>query len=75
MSTFVVILAYISIVYIIASIYYTIRTKNIGTPFKDAVMKHPELISIKLEQVSIRGNIFREGVILAILLMILIRPF
>lgn len=50
-------------------------TKTIGTPFKDAVSKYPELVIIKTESVIQRIKIFYTGIVVSIIFMIIVRPF
>ena len=68
-----VILAYAMSIYTIASIYYLIRTRSIGTPFKDSLT--PEQLKIKQEAVSNRTRMFYYGVFGGIVLMVIWRPF
>ena len=48
---------------------------NVGTPFKDAVSKYPELLEIKKKSVGTRSCIFYSGVFIGILVCIVLRPF
>ena len=66
-------LAYGMSIYVLASIYYMIRTKNIGTPFKDSLSK--KQIQIKKESAKERSRIFYQGIGGAIILLIVFRPF
>ena len=34
-------------VYVIAALYYMFMTRNIGTPFKDALQDYPNLMKIR----------------------------
>ena len=69
-------LAYIALVYILASIFYLIFTRKIGTPFMDAVNEnYPELLEIKKESSKKRRNIFMAGIAINIVIAVLIRPF
>ena len=45
-------LAYAMAIYCIASLYYYIKSRNVGTPFKDSLTK--KQIKIKEESVKIR---------------------
>tara|TARA_B100000963_G_scaffold361925_1_gene400928 strand:+ start:1254 stop:1496 length:243 start_codon:yes stop_codon:yes gene_type:complete len=56
-------LAYGMMMYIIASIFYLLRTRNIGTPFNDSLTK--EQRKIKRESANIRRNVFYQGLLLA----------
>ena len=68
-----VVLAYSMSIYTIASLYYFIRTRSVGTPFKDSLTE--EQRKIKKESAKIRSNIFYQGVGLAFVLLIIFRPF
>ena len=68
-----VVLAYAMSIYTIASIYYFIRTRSVGTPFKDSLTEEQK--KIKKESSKIRSNIFYQGVGLAFLSLIIFRPF
>ena len=70
-----ILLAYISLVYIICSIYYLIVTQKYGTPFNDALENYPELKKIKMKSAEQRRNTFYQGILLSIILMIFIKPF
>jgi hypothetical protein len=63
-------LAILATVYIIASCYYVIRTRSLGTPFSDAVSKYPDLVAIKQKSAGARARIFYEGVVFAIIVLI-----
>ena len=71
-----VLLGYAMLVYIFASVYYMFFTRitNIGTPFKNAVSKYPELLEIKKKAVGTRSCIFYSGVFIGILVCIAFRP-
>ena len=68
-------LSYVATCYILASTYYMMMTKTIGTPFKDAVSKYPELVEIKKESANQRRKIFYTGIIISIILLVIVRPF
>ena len=70
-----IILAYLAAIYIISSVIYLIVSRSYGTPFMDAVNKYPELVKIKKESVDKRRNLFLMGLVLAICLMIFLKPF
>ena len=53
-------LAYGMAIYCIASIYYLVRTRSVGTPFKDSLT--PKQIKIKKASASVRRNIFYQGI-------------
>jgi hypothetical protein len=66
-------LAYGMALYCMASIYYLVRTRSIGTPFNDSLTKKQRII--KNESASIRKNIFIQGIVGSILLLLVFRPF
>jgi len=66
-------LAYLMLVYILACIYYLVRTRTIGTPFYDSLTKKQK--AIKAKAASQRKNIFYQGIIGAIIGMVIFRPF
>ena len=68
-----VVLAYAMSIYTIASIYYMIRTRSVGTPFKDSLT--PKQLQIKKESAKVRSNIFYQGVGLAFGALVIFRPF
>jgi hypothetical protein len=68
-----VFLAYAMAIYTIASIYYYIRTRYVGTPFSDSLTK--EQRDIKRKSANVRKNIFCQGVILSIVTLIILKPF
>ena len=61
--------------YVMASILYLIITQAYGTPFKDAVRKHPELVQIKEESKRKRRNAFYIGLGVSILGLLIFRPY
>tara|TARA_S200000501_G_C20266838_1_gene501095 strand:+ start:104 stop:340 length:237 start_codon:yes stop_codon:yes gene_type:complete len=66
-------LAYAMLIYVIGSIYYLVMTRNIGTPFKDSLTK--KQLEIKSKAVQQRKTIFYIGCGIALLLVIIFRPF
>ena len=66
-----VMVAYGMALYCMASIYYLVR-HSIGTPFKDSLTKQR---MIKNKSASIRKNIFIQGIVGSILLLLIFRPF
>jgi hypothetical protein len=68
-----VVLAYAMSIYTVASIYYVIRTRSVGTPFKDSLT--PQQLQIKKESAKVRSNIFYQGVGLAFAALLIFRPF
>tara|TARA_S200000501_G_C20212844_1_gene477995 strand:- start:57 stop:257 length:201 start_codon:yes stop_codon:yes gene_type:complete len=61
------------LIYVIGSIYYLVMTMNIGTPFRDSLTK--EQLGIKQQAVIQRRNIFYTGCGIALLVVIIFRPF
>ena len=68
-----VVLAYIQLIYTIASFYYMCKTKNIGTPFNDTLTPLQKII--KMKSAEIRAKIFRQGLIVGIMFVLIVRPF
>ena len=68
-----IILAYTMLAYTFASMYYMINTRNIGTPFKDSL--NQEQIAIRKRSANIRRNIFRNGMLIAIVGIFILKPF
>tara|TARA_B100000795_G_scaffold267399_1_gene252138 strand:+ start:825 stop:1061 length:237 start_codon:yes stop_codon:yes gene_type:complete len=68
-----ILLAYAMAIYTLASIYYYIRTRSVGTPFKDSLTE--KQIEIKKESVKVRSNIFYQGIGLSLISLAMFRPF
>ena len=66
-------LGYAMAVYVIASIYYLIATRSVGTPFNDSL--NAKQRKIKERSANIRRNIFIQGVIIACISLAIFRPF
>ncbi len=66
-------LAYGMALYCIASAYYLIRTRTVGTPFRDSLSA--KQLKIKAMSANIRRNIFYQGLGGGLLLLLLFRPF
>ena len=66
-------LAYGMALYCIASAYYIIRTRSVGTPFRDSLTA--KQLKIKAESADVRRNIFYQGIGGGIVLLMLFRPF
>jgi hypothetical protein len=66
-------LAYSMAVYSIASMYYLIATKSVGTPFRDSLTK--KQLKIKKKSKKVRFKIFQMGLILAMVVLFIIKPF
>lgn len=67
------VLAYAMLSYCIASLWYYFNTKSLGTPFRDSLNGHQ--IAIKKDAVEKRKKIFMNGIIVAIIIIIIWRPF
>ena len=67
------ILAYSMTVYTIASLYYMIRSRSVGTPFKDSLTE--DQLQIKEESKKIRKKIFCEGTVIALVGLYVMKPF
>jgi len=68
-----VILAYSMAVYCLACIYYIIATRSVGTPFNDSLT--PKQREIKDASAQVRRNAFYTGVVVAVAILLLARPF
>lgn len=66
-------LAYSMLIYIFASAYYIIQTRNIGTPFNDTLTNEQRLV--KQESASIRRKIFYNGIIIGTAIIVVFKPF
>ena len=66
-------LAYAMAIYTLASIFYMIRTRTVGTPFRNSLTKKQLLI--KKESARVRRNIFYQGIALSTIAMLILRPF
>ena len=66
-------LAYGMAIYCIASIYYLVRTRSVGMPFKDSLT--PKQIKIKKESANVRRNIFYQGIAGSAIILFFFQPF
>ena len=66
-------LATLATVYISTSVYYLIRTRCIGTPFKDQLTLYPELQQTYDRSVQVRRGIYNEGVIVSIVIFLIVK--
>ena len=66
-------LAYAMAIYCIASLYYYIRSRGVGIPFKDSLTA--KQIKIKQESIKIRKRIFYEGLLCGVAIILIFRPF
>ena len=66
-------LAYAMAIYVVASIFYLLLTRNIGTPFNDSLTL--EQIKIKNRTTIVRGRIFYLGIFGGLILSFIFRPF
>jgi len=60
-------------VYCVASLYYIIRTRSVGTPFKNSLT--PKQIKIKKESANVRRNIFYQGIAGSAAVLFFFQPF
>ena len=70
-----VVLSHLAFIYIGSSIFYLIVTKNMESPFMDAVKLIPELVEIKKKSSINRKRVFYTGVLISILLLLVLKPF
>ena len=68
-----VLFAYLSLIYIFASLYYLILTMCIGTPFKDSLTEEQQ--KIKKKSIKKRSNIFYSGFLIGVIIICMIQPF
>ena len=71
--TMSVTLAYGMLIYILASVFYLLRTRTIGTPFYDSLTEEQK--KIKRESANVRRNVFYLGLILSSDIIYIIPPF
>ena len=69
------ILAYIATIYILASVFYIATTRHLGTPFKNAIKKYPELMKIKMKAVRQRRLAFYSGIAISSFVLYFFHPF
>ena len=67
------ILAQGALVYIIACVFYYIRTRSFGTPFMDAVNQNAELKQIKEESSKKRKTVFMHGMLIGLAYVFIVR--
>jgi len=68
-----VILAYAMTIYTLASLYYIVTTRNVGTPFYDTLSE--EQIKVKNESSQVRKRIFYTGLVVSTIVMLVVKPF
>ena len=66
-------LAHLMLCYVLASIYYLVLTKNIGTPLKNSYTK--KQLEIKKKSANIRRDIFYKGIAFGTIGLMLWQPF
>ena len=66
-------LAYAMAIYTLASLYYYIRSRSVGTPFNDSLT--PKQREIKKESAAVRRSLFYQGIAIALGAMVLFKPF
>jgi hypothetical protein len=69
------ILSYIASIYILASIYYIIITRQYGTPFADEVNKIPTLKHLRETSSKKRKKTFYTGLVISSVVMLSLHPF
>ena len=72
-SPMVRILATVALVYVVASVYYILATRHIGTPFYDSLTE--EQREIKKQSAAKRGGIFRMGLLFGGIGVMFMSPF
>jgi hypothetical protein len=65
-------LSNIAIVYLIASVFYVIFTRSLGTPFMDSLSQ--EQRKIKKEASAKRGSIFVSGIVIGVVMVMCWKP-
>jgi hypothetical protein len=66
-------LAYAMSVYCLASVFYLVATRAVGTPFKDSLTE--KQLEIKKESAKVRRNIFYLGIAIGVISMFVFQPF
>ena len=66
-------LAYAMAIYTLASLYYYVRSRSVGTPFNDSLT--PKQREIKKESAAVRRSLFYQGIAIALGAMVLFNPF
>ena len=66
-------LAYSMAVYTMASLFYFVETRSLGTPFNDTLTQEQK--QVKADAVKVRKNIFYKGAMLSSLILFLAEPF
>ena len=66
-------LAYAMTAYVMASIFYLLKTKNIGTPFLDSLT--PKQVEIKKKASYERKKIFCTGILVSCIILFFYRPY
>ena len=67
--------AYIVIGYCLTSIIYLLLTRNLGTPYLDAIRKIPEHDEIKKKSFPPRKRAFYIGVVASTLILAFFKPY
>ena len=66
-------LAYVSIIYSFASIFYILCTRQLGTPFNDTLTETQK--KIKHESAETRKHIFVKGIVIGMVLVFIIEKY
>ena len=67
--------AYLLMTYVLGSLYYLVVTQSYGTPFKDAINTHPDLMKIKKNSAQKRRHAFLTGLLVSIVFLMILRPY
>ena len=66
-------MAYLMLAYCLASVYYLIRSRSIGTPFNDSLTDAQKII--KARSSKQRRNIFIRGIVISLIILVIFKPF
>lgn len=66
-------LAWAMLTYVLASLYYFIRSRKMGTPFNDSLTEEQK----KIKELSVisRRNLFLQGIFGSVILIAIFKPF
>ena len=72
-----IIFAYISIIYMLASLFYlfAITVDIVESPLNEALKSNPELMAVKIKSRENRKRLFLISGLIALILVIIVRPF
>ena len=66
-------LAYSMSIYTMASIYYWIISRTVGTPFNDSLSDEQK--HIKEKSANVRKSIFFQGILISLCIIYITKPF